>query len=96
MFTLLRKDRLISLANHCGIKGPLPARQGFRMSASPASLLRFAEIVAMYERSVCRDYCLIVAKDAPSEDAHDYAVACARSIETRGTLDHELRKLLGV
>lgn len=88
--------KLIALANQCGIKGPLPARQGFRMSASPASLLRFANIIAAHERSVCRDYCLINAKDAPTFEERDMARACARSIEGRngGTLEAIIKATL--
>lgn len=89
-------EKLVALANQCGIKGPLSARLGFRMSASPASLRRFAEIIAAQERNICRDYCLINAKDAPTFEERDMARACARSIEGRqgGTLDAMLKAAL--
>ena len=42
---MLDKDTIISLANEAGIKGPAPARQGFKMYASPQRLMKFAGLV---------------------------------------------------
>ena len=42
---MLDKDTIISLANEAGIKGPAPARQGFKMYASPQRLMTFAGLV---------------------------------------------------
>ena len=42
---MLDKDAIISLANEAGIKGPAPARQGFKMYASPQRLMKFAGLV---------------------------------------------------
>ena len=43
-------EEIIRMAQEAGIKGPLPARQGFRMFASPYRLQRFASLVAAAER----------------------------------------------
>lgn len=54
-------EEIIRMAQEAGIKGPLPARQGFRMFASPYRLQRFATLVAASEREACakvvEDYC---------------------------------------
>lgn len=50
---MLDKDTIISLANEAGIKGPAPARQGFKMYASPQRLMNFAALVAAHEREAC-------------------------------------------
>ena len=44
------KDDMIKMANDAGIKGPAPARAGFKMYASPQRLLSFAALVAAAER----------------------------------------------
>lgn len=49
----MNKEDIIRMAQEVGIKGPLPARQGFRMSASPDRLRRFAALVAAAEREAC-------------------------------------------
>ena len=43
------REEIISMAQEAGIKGPLPARQGFRMFANPYRLQRFATLVAAAE-----------------------------------------------
>jgi len=43
-------EDITRMAQEAGIKGPLPARQGFRMFASPYRLQRFATLVAAAER----------------------------------------------
>ena len=43
-------EEIIRMAQEAGIKGPLPARQGYRMFASPYRLQRFASLVAAAER----------------------------------------------
>ena len=50
---MLDKDAIISLANEVGIKGPAPARAGFKMYASPQRLMAFAALVAAHERKAC-------------------------------------------
>ncbi len=47
----MTNEELLRMAQEAGIKGPLPARQGFRMSASPDRLRRFAALVAAAERN---------------------------------------------
>lgn len=49
----MSREDIIRMAQKAGIKGPLPARQGFRMSASPDRLRRFADLVAAAEREAC-------------------------------------------
>lgn len=46
----MTREQIISMAEQAGIKGPAPARQGFKMYASPDRLRRFAEFVAAAER----------------------------------------------
>ena len=47
---MVDKDDIIKMANDAGIKGPAPARAGFKMYASPQRLLSFAALVAAAER----------------------------------------------
>lgn len=47
---MVDKDDMIKMANDAGIKGPAPARAGFKMYASPQRLLSFAALVAAAER----------------------------------------------
>ena len=47
---MVDKDDMIKMANDAGIKGPAPARAGFKMYASPQRLLSFAALVAAQER----------------------------------------------
>jgi len=47
---MVDKDDIIKMANDAGIKGPAPARAGFKMYASPQRLLSFAVLVAAAER----------------------------------------------
>ena len=74
-------EEIIRMAQEAGIKGPLPARQGFRMFASPYRLQRFATLVAAAEREACakvvEDYC-------GAWDDEGYALAAA--IRARGQL----------
>ena len=44
------RDDIIKRANDAGIKGPAPARAGFKMYASPDRLRRFAALIAAEER----------------------------------------------
>jgi hypothetical protein len=53
----MTKEEIIQLANKVGIKGPAPARQGFKMFASPYRLQQFAAIVAAAEREACAKVC---------------------------------------
>lgn len=46
----MSNEEIIRMANDVGIKGPAPARQGFKMYASPDRLKRFAALVASAER----------------------------------------------
>jgi len=46
----MTRDDIIKMANDVGIKGPAPARAGFKMYASPQRLLSFAALVAAAER----------------------------------------------
>jgi hypothetical protein len=50
---MLDKDDIIKMANDAGIKGPAPARAGFKMYASPQRLMAFAALVAAREREAC-------------------------------------------
>ncbi len=47
---MVDKDDMIKMANDAGIKGPAPARAGFKMYASPQRLLSFAALVTAAER----------------------------------------------
>ena len=47
---MVDKDDMIKMANDAGIKGPAPAKAGFKMYASPQRLLSFAALVAAQER----------------------------------------------
>ena len=49
----IKRDDIIRLANEAGIKGPAPARQGFKMYANPQRLITFAALVAAAEREAC-------------------------------------------
>jgi len=49
----MTKDDIIKMANDAGIKGPAPARAGFKMYASPQRLMAFAALVAAAEREAC-------------------------------------------
>ena len=46
----MNREEIIRMAQEAGIKGPLPARQGFRMFANPYRLQRFATLVVVAER----------------------------------------------
>ena len=46
----MTRDDIIKMANDVGIKGPAPARAGFKMYACPQRLLSFAALVAAAER----------------------------------------------
>ena len=50
---MVDKDDIIKMANDAGIKGPAPARAGFKMYASPQRLMAFAALVAATEREAC-------------------------------------------
>ena len=56
-------EEIIRMAQEAGIKGPLPARQGFRMFASPYRLQRFATLVAAAEREACAKVCEQIANE---------------------------------
>jgi hypothetical protein len=49
----MTRDEILRMAEQAGIKGPAPARQGFKMYASPDRLRRFAALVAAHERKAC-------------------------------------------
>ena len=53
----MSNEEIIRMANDVGIKGPAPARQGFKMYASPDRLKRFAALVASAEREACAKVC---------------------------------------
>ena len=75
----MNKEDIIRMAQEVGIKGPLPARQGFRMSASPDRLRRFAALVAAAEREACAK---IVEGYCGAWDDEGHALASA--IRARG------------
>lgn len=50
---MIEREEILRMAEQAGIKGPAPARQGFKMYASPDRLRRFAELVAAAERETC-------------------------------------------
>ncbi len=51
----MTKEDIIRMANDVGIKGPAPARQGFKMYASSLKIRRFAALVAAAEREACAE-----------------------------------------
>lgn len=61
------RDDIIKMANDAGIKGPAPARAGFKMYASPQRLMAFAALVAAHEREACAN--LLLNVDLSSMDA---------------------------
>jgi Mg-chelatase subunit ChlD len=63
----MTREEIISMAEQAGIKGPAPARQGFKMYASPDRLRRFAALVAAREREACAN--LLLNVDLSSMDA---------------------------
>jgi len=81
----MNREDIIKMAREAGIKGPAPARQGFKMYANPQRLEAFAALVAAREREAC-------AMEAEYEAARwPYAPECrepcediAKSIRARG------------
>jgi hypothetical protein len=57
----MTRDDIIKMAEQAGIKGPAPARQGFKMYANPQRLEAFAALVASAEREACADECVKLA-----------------------------------
>ncbi len=47
----MNREDIIRMAHEAGIKGPAPARQGFKMYANPQRLMTFAALVAAAERA---------------------------------------------
>jgi hypothetical protein len=76
----MTKEDIYRMANYVGIKGPAPARQGFRMYASSVKLRRFAALVAAAEREACAKLC----DEWPlgRDDVHSIAAA----IRARGNI----------
>jgi hypothetical protein len=83
----MTSEEIIRIAQEVGIKGPLPARQGFRMSASPDRLRRFAALVAAAEREACAKVCADIAMHR-DVGAYGMLVAhsCANEILERGSV----------
>jgi hypothetical protein len=85
---MLDRDDIIKMANDAGIKGPAPARAGFKMYASPQRLMAFAALVAAREREACAKVCSDLAMD---RDVGSYGMlvahSCANEILARGR-DH--------
>jgi hypothetical protein len=86
---MLDKDTIISLANEAGIKGPAPARAGFKMYANPQRLLSFAALVAAHECEACAKLCdekVDAEYKTGKVDHHEMAwtQACAIAIRARG------------
>lgn len=72
----MTRDEIKRMAQEAGIKGPAPARQGFKMYANPQRLERFAALVAAAEREACAKVC---------EDSVEYSgVTLAETIRARG------------
>ena len=78
----MTRDDIISMAREAGIKGPEPARLGFKMYANPERLERFAALVAAAEREAYALTCEGIAADDQSEDSA--AQDCAAAIRNRG------------
>ena len=73
------KETLIRLANEAGIKGPAPARAGFKMYASPDRLRRFAALIAAAERVACAQVC----DGYEHADPLGVSIECASAIRAR-------------
>lgn len=59
----MTREDVLQLAAECGIKGPAPARQGFKMYASPARLSLFADAVEERVRKDEREACARVCEE---------------------------------
>lgn len=72
------REEIVRMAREAGIKGPEPARLGFKMYANPERLERFAALVAAAEREACAKVC--------DDEATIEGVAqrCAAAIRNRG------------
>ena len=78
----MNRDDIIRMANDVGIKGPAPARQGFKMYASSLKIRRFAALVAAAEREACAKVCDVLA--VHPEYASDITKVAAQAIRARG------------
>jgi hypothetical protein len=82
---IMDKETVIRLANESGIKGPAPARQGFKMYASPQRLEAFAALVAAAEREACAKVCDNRITNEAGMQREDYENRqCAAAIRARG------------
>ena len=77
------REEIVRMAREAGIKGPEPARLGFKMYANPERLKRFAALVAAAEREACAKVCDEYAKNSSSP--MNFAENCAATIRNRGT-----------
>ena len=73
------REDIIRMANDVGIKGPAPARQGFKMYANPSRLKRFAALVAAAERTRLHDKFMEVHKS--QQHSNNYWHFAARKIK---------------
>ena len=85
----MTRDDIIRMAEEAGIKGPAPARQGFKMYANPQRLERFAALVAAAEREACAKVCENMSlewQDQPNIAQAELATImdCALAIRARG------------
>ncbi len=82
---MMDKETLIRLANEAGIKGPAPARAGFKMYANPQRLMTFAALVVAAEREACAKACAELSSTASTGDEYmDGVVDCLAAIRARG------------
>ena len=73
----MTREDVLQLAAACGIKGPAPARQGFKMYASPARLSLFADAVEERVRKDEREAC---AKVCEEKAEYSMPVSCPDAI----------------
>lgn len=78
----MNRNEIIFLAQKAGIKGPAPARQGFKMYANPDRLSRFVDLILAAEREACAKECDIQASFG-NPDERFGARQCAHAIRTR-------------
>jgi hypothetical protein len=80
---MVDREDIIKMANDAGIKGPAPARQGFKMYASPQRLMAFAALVAAAEREACAKVCEERQEVFQKYYTKGLAAMCAEAIRAR-------------
>ena len=80
----MNHEDIIRMANDVGIKGPAPARQGFKMYANPSRLKRFAALVAAAEREAIAQSLDKQADLACDEIDKQWAQEMAAAVRARG------------